>query len=71
MLEWFSAETLILMLYAYRTRPVQPAWECSSSSQILSYGLYLIQMLCGTLYDRLFGHSYLIHADALPTASWW
>jgi peptidoglycan/LPS O-acetylase OafA/YrhL len=67
MLEWFTGGILILMLYAYRTTPVQPALRFLVFFADISYGLYLIQMLCGTLYDHLFGHSYLIHPDALLT----
>jgi peptidoglycan/LPS O-acetylase OafA/YrhL len=67
MLEWFTGGILILMLNAYRTTPVQPALRFLLFFAEISYGLYLIQMLCGTLYDHLFGQSYLIHADALLT----
>jgi peptidoglycan/LPS O-acetylase OafA/YrhL len=65
MLEWFTGGMLILMLYAYRTTPVQPALRFLLFFADISYGLYLIHMLCGILYDRLFGHAYLVHADAL------
>jgi peptidoglycan/LPS O-acetylase OafA/YrhL len=67
MLEWFTGGILILMLYAYRTTPVQPALRFLVFFAEISYGLYLIQMLCGTFYDHLFGQSYLIHANALLT----
>jgi peptidoglycan/LPS O-acetylase OafA/YrhL len=65
MLEWFTGGMLILMLYAYRTRPLQPTLRFLVFFADISYGLYLIHMLCGILYDRHFGHGYLIHADAL------
>jgi len=65
MLEWVTSGILILMLNAYRTIQVQPALRFLVFFADISYGLYLIHMLCGTLYDRLFGHGYLIHADAL------
>ena len=67
MLEWFTGGILILMLYAYRTTPVQPALRFLVFFADISYGLYLIHMLCGILYDRLFGPGYLSHADALLT----
>jgi peptidoglycan/LPS O-acetylase OafA/YrhL len=65
MLECFSGGMLILMLYAYRSRPLQPALRFLVFFADISYGLYLIHMLCGILYDRRFGHAYLLHADAL------
>jgi len=67
MLEWFTGGMLILMLYAYRTRPVQPGLRVLVFFGDISYGLYLIHMLCGILYDRLFGHGYLMNAGVLVT----
>jgi peptidoglycan/LPS O-acetylase OafA/YrhL len=67
MLEWFTGGMLILMLYAYRTRPIQPGLRVLVFFGDISYGLYLIHMLCGILYDRLFGHGYLTHAGVLVT----
>ena len=65
MLEWFTAGMLILMLYAYRTKPLQPGLGIFVFFGEISYGLYLIHMLCGTLYDRIFGHGYLTRASVL------
>jgi peptidoglycan/LPS O-acetylase OafA/YrhL len=65
MLEWLCGGMLILMLYAYRSRPLQPALRFLVFFADISYGLYLIHMLCGILYDRRFGNGYLLHADAL------
>ena len=67
MLEWFTAGMLIVMLYAYRTTPLQPTLRFLVFFADISYGLYLIHMLCGILYDRIFGHAYLIRAGALLT----
>jgi peptidoglycan/LPS O-acetylase OafA/YrhL len=65
MLEWFTAGILIFMLYAYRTKPLQPGLGILVFFGEISYGLYLIHMLCGILYDRAFGYAYLTHAGAL------
>ena len=65
MLEWFTAGMLILMLYAYRTKPLQPGLGILVFFGDISFGLYLIHMLCGTLYDRVFGHGYLTHSGVL------
>jgi peptidoglycan/LPS O-acetylase OafA/YrhL len=67
MLEWFTAGMLILMLCAYRSRQVQPILGVIIFFGEISYGLYLIHMLCGIWYDRLFGHDYLTNAGALLT----
>lgn len=67
MLEWFTAGMLILMLFAYRTRPIQPGLVILIFFGEISYGLYLIHMLCGIWYDRFFGHAYLTRADLLVT----
>jgi peptidoglycan/LPS O-acetylase OafA/YrhL len=67
MLEWFTGGILILMLYAYRTTPVQPALRFLVFFADISYGLYLIHMLCGILYDRVFGYAYLTRGDLLVT----
>ena len=65
MLEWFTAGVLILMLYAYRAKPLQPGLGIFVFFGEISYGLYLIHVLCGTLYDRAFGYSYRTHAGDL------
>lgn len=65
MLEWLTGGILILMLYAYRTTPVQPALRFLVFFADISYGLYLIHLLCGILYDRVFGHAYLARGDLL------
>jgi peptidoglycan/LPS O-acetylase OafA/YrhL len=65
MLELFTGGLLILMLYAYRTRPVQKGLRFLLFFGEISYGLYLVHMLCWMLYDRYFGDAYLTHAGAL------
>ncbi len=65
MLELFTGGLLILMLYAYRARPVQKGLGFLLFFGEISYGLYLVHMLCWMLYDRYFGDAYLIHAGAL------
>jgi peptidoglycan/LPS O-acetylase OafA/YrhL len=65
MLEWLTGGILILMLYVYRSRPVQPALKVFIFFGEISYGLYLVHMLFGIWYDRFFGEAYLTHADAL------
>jgi peptidoglycan/LPS O-acetylase OafA/YrhL len=65
MVEWFTGGILILTLYAYRATPVQPALRFLVFFADISYGLYLIHMLCGILYDRVFGDAYLTRADLL------
>jgi peptidoglycan/LPS O-acetylase OafA/YrhL len=65
MLEWFTGGTLILMLYVYRTRPIQRGLGFLLFFGEISYGLYLIHMLCGMGYDHLFGNGYLTHSGAL------
>ncbi len=65
MLEWFTGGILILMLYAYRTRPIQKGLAFFLFFGEISYGLYLIHLLCGTLYDRVAGKGYLTDAGEL------
>jgi peptidoglycan/LPS O-acetylase OafA/YrhL len=65
MLEWFTGGVLILMLYAYRTRPLQRGLSFLLFFGEISYGLYLIHMLCEILYDRLVGNGYQTNAGAL------
>jgi peptidoglycan/LPS O-acetylase OafA/YrhL len=65
MLEWFTGGMLILMLYAYRTRPIQRGLGFLLFFGEISYGLYLIHMLCEMGYDRLSGNGYLTHPGAL------
>jgi len=65
MLEWFTGGMLILMLYAYRTRPAQRGLGFLLFFSEISYGLYLIHMFCAMAYDRLVGNGYLTNAGAL------
>jgi peptidoglycan/LPS O-acetylase OafA/YrhL len=65
MLEWLTGAMLILMLYAYRTTPLQRGLGILVFFGEISYGLYLIHMLCEMLYNHIFGNAYLMHADAL------
>ncbi|HEX3967334.1 MAG TPA: acyltransferase [Edaphobacter sp.] len=66
-LEWLTGGLLILMLYAYRNRPLQPALRILVFFAEISYGLYLVDMLCGILYDGFFGDRYLTDVRALLT----
>lgn len=65
MLEFFTGGLLILMLYAYRKKTIQKGLGFLVFFSQISYGLYLIHMLCEIFYDRIFGDSYLTHAGAL------
>jgi peptidoglycan/LPS O-acetylase OafA/YrhL len=65
MLEWFTGGMLILMLYVYRTRPIQRGLGFLLFLGEISYGLYLIHMLCTMFYDRIFGDGYLTRAGSL------
>jgi peptidoglycan/LPS O-acetylase OafA/YrhL len=65
MLELFTGGMLILMLYTYRARPVQKGLGFLLFFGEISYGLYLIHMLCWMLYDRFFGEAYLTDVGAL------
>jgi peptidoglycan/LPS O-acetylase OafA/YrhL len=65
MLEWFTGGMLILMLCAYRTRPIQRGLGFLLFFGEISYGLYLIHMLCEMGYDHFFGNGYLTHSGAL------
>jgi peptidoglycan/LPS O-acetylase OafA/YrhL len=65
MLEVFTGGMLILMLYIYRTRRIQRGLGFLLFFGEISYGLYLIHMLCEIGYDRLFGDVYLTNAGAL------
>jgi peptidoglycan/LPS O-acetylase OafA/YrhL len=65
MLEVFTGGMLILMLYIYRTRRTQRGLGFLLFFGEISYGLYLIHMLCEIGYDRLFGDVYLTNAGAL------
>jgi peptidoglycan/LPS O-acetylase OafA/YrhL len=67
MLELFTGGMLILMLYAYRSKPTQKGLGFFLFFGEISYGLYLIHMLCWMLYDRFFGDVYLTHVSALLT----
>jgi peptidoglycan/LPS O-acetylase OafA/YrhL len=65
MLEWLTGAMLILMLYTYRTAPLQRGLGIFVFFGEISYGLYLIHMLCEMLYDRIFGTAYQVDAGAL------
>jgi hypothetical protein len=53
MLEWLTGAMLILMLYAYRTAPLQRGLSILVFFGEISYGLYLIHMLCEMLRPSL------------------
>jgi peptidoglycan/LPS O-acetylase OafA/YrhL len=65
MLEWLTGGMLILILYAYRTRPTQKGLAFLLFLSEISYGLYLFHMFCELVYDRLVGNGYLTDAGAL------
>jgi len=65
MLELFTGGILILMLYLYRSRQTQRGLGFLLFFSEISYGLYLIHMLCEMGYDRFFGRGYLTNAGAL------
>lgn len=65
MLEWLTGGILILALYAYRNRSVQKELRFLLFFGEVSYGLYLIHMICEILYDRLAGNGYLTDVAAL------
>jgi peptidoglycan/LPS O-acetylase OafA/YrhL len=65
MLELFTGGILILMLYIYRAKPTQQALGIFLFFGEISYGLYLIHMLCEIAYDHLFGNRYLTNVGAL------
>jgi peptidoglycan/LPS O-acetylase OafA/YrhL len=65
MLEWLTGGILILMLCAYRTRPTQKGLAFLIFFGQVSYGLYLIHMLCEISYDRFAGYGYLTDAGDL------
>jgi peptidoglycan/LPS O-acetylase OafA/YrhL len=65
MLELFTGGILIIMLYFYRTRPPEHGLGFLLFFGEISYGLYLIHMLCEMEYDRFFGQGYLTNAGAL------
>lgn len=65
MLEWLTGGILILMLYAYRTRPIQRGLAFILFFGEVSYGLYLIHMFCQIIYDRFAGNGYLTNTGDL------
>jgi peptidoglycan/LPS O-acetylase OafA/YrhL len=65
MLEWLTGGMLILILYAYRTRPTQKGLAFLLFLSEISYGLYLFHMFCEKVYDRLAGNGYRTDAGAL------
>jgi peptidoglycan/LPS O-acetylase OafA/YrhL len=65
MLEWLTGGILMLMLYAYRTRPIQKGLAFLLFFGEVSYGLYLIHMFCQIVYDRFAGNGYLTNAGDL------
>ena len=67
MIELMGAGWVIVMLYAYRQRPLQRWLKIFVFFGDISYGLYLIHMLCLEIYDRYMGHGFLTDAGALVT----
>jgi peptidoglycan/LPS O-acetylase OafA/YrhL len=64
-LEGLSGGVLILMLYAYRRRQIQPTLRFLVFFADISYGLYLIHVLIADLYDRFYGEGYKLEPRAL------
>ncbi|MEO6909829.1 MAG: hypothetical protein ABI158_02765, partial [Edaphobacter sp.] len=65
MVELLGAGWVMVMLYAYRQRPLQSVLNIFTFFGDISYGLYLIHMLCLEIYDRYGGEGYHSHAGAL------
>jgi peptidoglycan/LPS O-acetylase OafA/YrhL len=65
MLEWFTAGILIMALYTFRERPIHRSLHFLLFFGEISYGLYLIHMLCQIVYDRFAGDQYLTQVHAL------
>jgi Predicted acyltransferases len=67
MIELMGAGWVIVMLYAYRQRPLESWLKIFVFFGDISYGLYLIHMLCLEIYDRYFGLGFRTDAGALLT----
>ncbi|MEO6909539.1 MAG: acyltransferase, partial [Edaphobacter sp.] len=65
MVELLGTGWVMVMLYAYRQRPLQSVLNIFTFFGDISYGLYLIHMLCLEIYDRYGGENYHSHAGAL------
>lgn len=65
MIELMGAGWVIVMLYAYRQRPLQRWLKIFVFFGDISYGLYLIHMLCLEIYDRYIGQGFRTDAGAL------
>jgi peptidoglycan/LPS O-acetylase OafA/YrhL len=65
MIELMGAGWVIVMLYAYRERPLQHWLKIFVFFGDISYGLYLIHMLCLEIYDRYVGQGFRTDAGAL------
>lgn len=58
MIELLGVGCVVVMLYVYRSRPLQPGMKFFVFFGDISYGLYLIHMLCLEIYDRFAGKGY-------------
>lgn len=67
MIELFGTGWVVVMLYAYRRRPLQRGMRIFVFFGDISYGLYLIHMLCFEVYDRFAGEGYRFHGSELWT----
>ncbi|WP_348269560.1 acyltransferase [Edaphobacter paludis] len=65
MIELLGTGWVVVMLYAYRRRPLQRGIGIFVFFGDISYGLYLIHMLCFEVYDRFAGQGYRSHAGEL------
>ncbi len=65
MIELLGAGWVVVMLYAYRRRPLQRGMKIFTFFGDISYGLYLIHMFCLEVYDHWVGVGYRTHAEEL------
>jgi peptidoglycan/LPS O-acetylase OafA/YrhL len=65
MIELMGTGWVIVMLYSYRQRPLQSWLKIFVFFGDISYGLYLIHMLCLEIYDRYMGLGFRTGAGAL------
>lgn len=67
LIELLGTGWVIVMLYAYRSRPLQRGMKFFVFFGDISYGLYLIHMLCLEIYDRFEGKGFQSNGRELWT----
>lgn len=65
MIELLGAGCMMVMLYAYRRKPLQRGMKFFVFFGDISYGLYLIHMICLEIYDRFADKSFQSSGRAL------